>query len=403
MSHREGGGMEEHTLKLTRMAAELAFRPGTPAQLLEFSRAVQESLRGQLDDALVEQALDVLTTQQKQLNPSPAPPRGRLERHLERGLIKLLAEVVMADGVAYGHEDQAVHAYVLDHLAVSEMDADRLMSLYAEAKFDPAWQGAEADLSQLSPDDRETIFEACCKVAWADASLDQREQEHLAKIAEQLGLPAGYAARRTAAYGAAARPAPLEAASAPGDWLQRTLQLLAIDHLAQKKSASISPDDSGWTRHLSQVSPEDARRALANCPVLQPGPQGYTWKAGADAQTWRIEAALLRILLGQGSPLSARFVSPRIQPPRPYPETNLLQLAETSPALVRYSLGNGRWLGARLWGSQGALHLVREDWALLQKDILAGAGYPPLEWHAIADHARGLGAQNIVRLAEAHL
>lgn len=93
---------------------------------------------------------------------------------------------------------------------------------------------------------------------------------------------------------------------------------------------------------------------------------GYTLKAGVDEagkrmlQSARNEAALLRLLLGNGSPLTSRFLSFRINPPKPFPELELIRLAETSPALVRYGIGNGKWLGARAWGAQGAAQLVKE-------------------------------------------
>lgn len=393
-----------------------------PADLLEFSLAVQETLRSHLGDALVDSARSILEVQQRQLNRSAASPR--LPEPTEKALLQMLAEIVLADGVACALEDEAASTYILDHLAVDEADGERLLRAYEDAKTADTTRLQE--LPGLEKEDREAIFDACCKVAWADQQLKPEEDESLQSIGGRLGLSTAYARSRISDYGEAvqrarsapqiyahvevAQPSPTIQPESGEAWQERSIQLLAIYYLAQKKGAKISPSDTNWCSVLGTTNLETLEAALRRCPHLTDSASGFTLKPGSDEASKRQliqsrnEATLLRLLLGNGAPLTSRFLSFRINPPKPFPELELIRLAETSPALVRYGIGNGKWLGARAWGAQGANQLVKEDWSLIKRDIKkhgTAAPFSELEWEAIRAYAEeqnetGLAGQNQV-------
>lgn len=382
-----------------------------PAELLEFSLAVQESLRAQLGDSLVDSARSILEMQRKLLTQEPQTASGRLPLESEKALLQLLAEIVLADGVVCSLEDEAAGNYILDHLAVDERDGERLLRLYEEAKNGERTQPV---VSSLEKEDREAIFDACCKVAWADQQLQAEEDEVLRSISTRLSLDPDYARGRVSAYGEAVQQARLvqhvythvevvQAApiapttSSDSEWRRRSIQLLAIHHLTQKKGAKVSATDPSWCSILGVSDQPGLESALKDCPHLVAGAGGYILKAGADEagkrllQSARNEATLLRLLLGNGSPLTSRFLSFRINPPKPFPELELIRLAETSPALVRYGIGSGKWLGARAWGAQGAAQLVKEDWSLIKRDLKKKVAFSELEWEAIQAYAAERG------------
>lgn len=383
-----------------------------PAELLEFSLAVQESLRTQLGDSLVDSARSILEMQRNLLiNPPETTTHGRLTEATEKALLHLLAEIVLADGVACAVEDEAASTYILDHLAVNERDGERLLRLYEEAKNSghaEPWEFAE-----LEQEDREAIFDACCKVAWADHQLQPEEEKVLHGTAGRLQLEAAYAGGRITAYGEAlqkalivqqvythvevAHPAPAIAADT------RSIQLLAIFHLSQKKGAKISANDPIWCSVLGETDPTNLERALRSCTQLTESTSGFVLKAGLDEAakrqllSSRNEATLLRLLLGNGAPLTSRFLSFRMNPPKAFPEAELVRLAQSSPALIRYGVGSGKWIGARAWGPHGAAQLVKEDWSLIKRDckkLGKAAPFSELEWEAIAAYAREQGMKH---------
>ncbi|MFN8613902.1 MAG: TerB family tellurite resistance protein [Vulcanimicrobiota bacterium] len=419
------------------------------ANLIRLSREVQEFGQALLPPGLREQCASAL---EEQLSWISAPANGhrhaqseddspvaastpeastlstRFEADFEYGLIKLLAEIVMADSVAFVNEDEAVNTYILDHLAVDTADAARLTRLYEDCKYDEIELDDIWDyLEGASAEDAEALFDACCKVAWADGGIDDQERQLLTKICTVLHLDESAAQEKIDGYGRAlqtraqteyiythvetvevARVDTTASDEVAPEWLIRTLQLLAMYQLLRKRTTRVELSDTAWRSSLGDISPEVVSYALDTCSQLTRKGDGYVpspeFRLATTLGPNCDEALLLSCLLNQGSPLTARFLSFRIAPPKPFPESELRRLAAISPALELYSLGNGKWLGATAWGVNGALHLVKEDWALIKRDLKKKHGeLSSLEWEAVLQHARATDAPDIAEMAESAL
>jgi len=350
----------------------------------------------------------------------------RFEPDFEYALIKLLAEVVMADGVAFANEDEAAATYILDHVASDSHDAERLIQLYSECKYDEIELEDIRDyLIGATLEDREALFDACVKIAWADGDLDESERDLLRKICSLLDIDESSARTKVASHGETLK---IKAASGyvythvetveiacgpveeiPQDitpeWIIRSLQLQAISTLLQKRAARISITDDSWRKQLGDVDQSIVVQALSGCRQLQETSSGYipsdSFRAPGPHEPSANEATLFRLLLGQGSPLTARFLSFRMQPPKVFSEADIRRIAQDSPALTLYKLGTGNWLGARLWGKSGALQVARDDWAMIKRDLVKS---PPqltdFEWEAVLEQAEATGQSKIASLAE---
>lgn len=415
------------------------------ANLIKLSREIQEfgqallpaTLREQCGSALEEQLSWISTPTNghratKAEDDAPVSDSAsestlttRFEADFEYGLIKLLAEIVMADSVAFVNEDEAVNTYILDHLAVDSADAARLTRLYEDCKYDEIELDDIWDyLEGASAEDAEALFDACCKVAWADGGIDDQERQLLTKICSVLHLDESAAREKIDGYGRALQArtqteyiythvetvevARIESAAtdeiAP-EWLIRSLQLLAMHQLLRKRTTRVELSDNSWRASLGDISPDVLSFALDTCSQLTRKGDGYVpspeFRLGTTLGPNCDEATLLSCLLNQGSPLTARFLSFRMAPPKQFPESELRRLATVSPALELYSLGNGKWLGATAWGVNGALHLVKEDWALIKRDLKKKHGeLSRLEWEAVLQHANATNTPEIAEMAE---
>ena len=353
----------------------------------------------------------------------------RFEPDFEYALIKLLAEVVMADGVAFANEDEAASTYILDHVASDGSDAERLLRLYSDCKYDEIeFEDIRDYLGHATPEDREALFDACVKIAWADGEIDAAEQELLRKICSLLDLDVPTAEERIVAHGRVLRTraasshvythietvevacgpiAELQEERAP-EWLVRTIQLQAISYLQQKRAAKVSVADASWSRPLGAVDSKFLHQALSECRQLVETASGFIpskfFRIPGPGEPCQDEATLFRLLLGQGSPLTARFLSFRVQPPKIFAETEIRRIASSSPALILYKLGSGNWVGTRLWGRSGASKVAKDDWAMIKRELVKNQTcLTDFEWEAVLEQARATGEQKIANIAEAAL